>query len=177
MAISLERFARHLAPHAEASNEIKSVSAGLKIWGRHRPLCRDLPISPQEASASQQGSCGGACVVERAIGATSRAIRWTVPVPTPHSLAIASMPFLVRSRPWMRFSKSADIRGRPSCLPCSTARLKSCIDPLPDHAAFELSECSGDLKHEATRRGRRVDRLLIQVKIDATVLVRLNCAL
>ena len=98
MAISLERFTRHLAPHAEASNEIKSVSAGLKIWGRHRPLCRDLPISPQEASASQDKVHAAALTPAKGRPTISRAIRWTVPIPTPHSLAIASMPFLVRSR-------------------------------------------------------------------------------
>jgi hypothetical protein len=71
MAIGLECFARHLAPHAEATNEIKSVSAGLKIWRRHRPL-RPAPISPQEAYARQR-LCGRASALERAADPLYRA--------------------------------------------------------------------------------------------------------
>jgi hypothetical protein len=50
------------------------------------------------------------------------------------------------------------------------------IDAVTDHAAFEFSECSRDLKHEATRGGRRVDRLLIEVQVDAIMLERLDGA-
>src|SRR5262245_54922723 len=38
------------------------------------------------------------------------------------------------------------------------------VDPLADHTAFELGKRAGDLKHKPPGRGRRVDRLLIEVK-------------
>jgi hypothetical protein len=42
------------------------------------------------------------------------------------------------------------------------------MDALADHSALELSEGSGNLEHQLSRRGRGIDRLLIEVQIDAT---------
>jgi hypothetical protein len=47
---------------------------------------------------------------------------------------------------------------------------------LPDHRPLELGEGAGDLKHELSRRRGRVDRLLIQVQIDADCLKMLDRA-
>jgi len=50
--------------------------------------------------------------------------RCTVPVPTPSSLAVASMPFPARNWPWMRFSSSGAIFGRRLREHC---RLRRCV--------------------------------------------------
>jgi adenylate cyclase len=53
---------------------------------------------------------------------------------------------------------------------------KPCADTLADHAALKLGEGAGDLKHEPPGRRGRVNRLLVEVQIDAASLQLLNCA-
>ena len=53
----------------------------------------------------------------------SALMRWTVPDPTPCSLAALSMPVPAFSVARMRFSSSAGMRARPSCFPAALARL------------------------------------------------------
>src|SRR5215472_8518436 len=45
--------------------------------------------------------------------------------------------------------------------------LKAGVDALPDHAALKLGKRTADLKHELACRGGRVDRLLIEIQVDA----------
>ena len=45
--------------------------------------------------------------------------------------------------------------------------LKAGMNTLPDHAALKLGECTADLKHQLAGRRGRVDRLLVEVQIDA----------
>jgi hypothetical protein len=101
-------------------------------------------------------------------------MRWTVPVPTPHSFdnrqhaplgAQQTLNSLFELSRYARATKLFALFHGP---------LESRIDPLPDHAALELGERARNLKHETACGGRRVDRLLIQVKIDATALERLD---
>jgi hypothetical protein len=96
-------------------------------------------------------------------------MRWTVPVPTPHSFdnrqhaplgAQQTLNSLFELSRYARATKLFALFHGP---------LESRIDPLPDHAALELGERARNLKHETA-----CDRLLIQVKIDATVLERLD---
>jgi hypothetical protein len=49
-------------------------------------------------------------------------------------------------------------------------------DTLADHAALKLGKGARDLKHEPPGRGGRVNRLLVEVQIDAASLQLLNCA-
>jgi hypothetical protein len=95
-----------------------------------------IPISPPllYAAASPKGP-------------SSRAIRCTVPVPTPTCLATFNMPLPAFRRPRIRFSTSA-----------------------------ELSERASDLKNQLAHRRRGVDRLLIEVQIDAARFERLDRA-
>jgi hypothetical protein len=44
------------------------------------------------------------------------------------------------------------------------------MDSLADHAALELGERTRELEHQPPGRRRRVDRLLIEVQIDAASL-------
>jgi hypothetical protein len=54
--------------------------------------------------------------------------------------------------------------------------LQPSIDARADSRALELGKGTRDLEHEFARRGRGVDRLLIEVQIDATGLNVLDCA-
>src|SRR6516164_5513517 len=54
--------------------------------------------------------------------------------------------------------------------------LEASMNTLPDHAALKLGKRTADLKHELACRGGRVDRLLIEVQIDAAGLQRLDRA-
>ena len=50
------------------------------------------------------------------------------------------------------------------------------IDARADHRALELGERTRDLEHELARWRRGVERLLIEVQVDAAGLKVLNCA-
>ena len=54
--------------------------------------------------------------------------------------------------------------------------LEASMDALPDHAALKLGECTADLKHQLACRCGRVDRLLVEVQVDAAGLQRLDRA-
>jgi hypothetical protein len=47
--------------------------------------------------------------------------------------------------------------------------LEASVHALPDHAALKLGERAADLKHQLARRCGRVDRLMIEVRIDAAL--------
>src|SRR5262249_14195220 len=61
-------------------------------------------------------------------------------------------------------------------LPLCDRALKASVDALTDHAAFKLGKSTADLKHELACRGGGVDRLLIEVQIDAAGLQGLDGA-
>ena len=52
--------------------------------------------------------------------------------------------------------------------------LEASVDPLPYHAALKLGESTADLKHQLACRCSGVDRLLIEVQINAARLQRLD---
>jgi hypothetical protein len=93
----------------------------------------------------------------------SFAMRWTVPVPTLHSLATARMPLPVRNWLWIRFSIAGFLRS-PELLTRFYSPPKPGADPLADHAALELGKRTSNLKHQPPGRRRRVNRLLVEVK-------------
>jgi hypothetical protein len=97
----------------------------------------------------------------------SRAMRCTVPVPTPHSRATFNMPLPARKWLWICFSRA---------FPRFLGPLKPGADSLPDHAALEFGEGPGNLKHQPSGRCGRVNGLLVEVQIDATSLQRLDSA-
>jgi len=47
--------------------------------------------------------------------------------------------------------------------------LEASVDAMPDHAALKLGKGTADLKHQLACRCGRVDRLLVEVQIDAAV--------
>jgi hypothetical protein len=49
----------------------------------------------------------------------------------------------------------------------SNSALEPRLDPLPDYRPLELGKGAGNLKHKPSHRRGRVDRLLIEVEIDA----------
>ena len=66
--------------------------------------------------------------------------------------------------------------GPPEPLALLHGPLKPGADSLADHAALELGKGAGDLKHQPSGRRRRVDRLLVEVQINAASLKRLDRA-
>jgi len=70
--------------------------------------------------------------VERA--AISRAMRCTVPVPTPSSRATLLMPLPPRNCSWMRFSTFSLMRGRPSVLTFNERRSHHATPPQLGHS-------------------------------------------
>src|SRR5215469_4005042 len=52
--------------------------------------------------------------------------------------------------------------------------LEASVDALPDHAALKLGERAADLKHQLASRCRGIDRLLVEVQINAAGLQRLD---
>src|SRR5262249_47795955 len=54
--------------------------------------------------------------------------------------------------------------------------LKPGVDALSDHAALEFGKGAGNLKHELPGRRGGVERLLIEIEIDAVCLQGLDCA-
>jgi hypothetical protein len=63
-----------------------------------------------------------------------------------------------------------DIDPRPTELLALRDRaLEASMDTLPDHAALKLGKSAVDLKHELAGRRGGVDRLLIEVHIDAAL--------
>src|SRR6516165_7100468 len=73
------------------------------------------------------------------------------------------------------FKRGIDPRPAELRALCDRA-LKASVDALPDHAALKLGERAADLKHELAGRRRGVDRLLVEVEIDAAGLQRLDGA-
>jgi len=73
------------------------------------------------------------------------------------------------------FKRGIDPRPAELRALCDRA-LKASADALPDHAALKLGERAADLKHELAGRRRGVDRLLVEVEIDAAGLQRLDGA-
>src|SRR5215469_11225743 len=61
-------------------------------------------------------------------------------------------------------------------LPLCDRALKAGVDALTDHAALKLGKGTADLKHEFACRGGGVDRLLIEIQIDAAGLQHLDGA-
>ena len=57
--------------------------------------------------------------------------------------------------------------GPPQPLPLRPSAAETGVDALPDHGALELSKSPANLKHQATSRRGRVDRLLVEVQINA----------
>jgi len=54
--------------------------------------------------------------------------------------------------------------------------LEASVDAMPDHAALKLGKGTADLKHQLACRCGRVDRLLVEVQVDAAGLQRLDRA-
>src|SRR6516165_4215317 len=73
------------------------------------------------------------------------------------------------------FKRGIDPRPAELRALCDSA-LKASVDALLDHAALKLGERAADLKHELAGRRRGVDRLLVEVQIDAAGLQRLDRA-
>src|SRR5262249_46592436 len=73
------------------------------------------------------------------------------------------------------FKRGIDSRPTELLALCDRA-LKASVDTLPDHAALKLGERAADLKHRLACRCRGVDRLLVEVQINATCLQRLDSA-
>src|SRR5262249_7417440 len=73
------------------------------------------------------------------------------------------------------FDGGIDLRPT-ELLPLCDRALKANVDALTDRAAFKLGKSTADLKHELACRGGGVDRLLIEVQIDAAGLQGLDGA-
>src|SRR6516225_1871271 len=73
------------------------------------------------------------------------------------------------------FKRGIDPRPTELRALCDRA-FKASVDALPDHAALKLGKRTADLKHELAGRRRGVDRLLVEVEIDAAGLQRLDRA-
>jgi hypothetical protein len=73
------------------------------------------------------------------------------------------------------FDGRIDFRPAELLALCDRA-LKTSVDALTDHAALKLGKSAADLKHELAGWRGGVDRLLIEVQIDAAGLQRLDRA-
>ena len=66
------------------------------------------------------------------------------------------------------FALQGDIDlGPPEPRTLSNRALEPCLDPQPDNRSLELGKGARDLKDKLSHWRRRVDGLLIQVKVDA----------
>src|SRR6516164_4307379 len=59
------------------------------------------------------------------------------------------------------------VLGPPEPRTLSNRALEPCLDPQPDNRSLELGKGARDLKHKLSHWRRRVNGLLIQVKVDA----------
>jgi hypothetical protein len=68
--------------------------------------------------------------------------------------------------PYTRFHSRLDWRAA-QLRPLGPRPCQACVDPLPDHSAFELGEHSAHLEHGAAGRSSGVESLLVKVQIAA----------
>src|SRR5215469_15530449 len=73
------------------------------------------------------------------------------------------------------FDGGIDFRPTELLALCDRA-LEASVDALPDYAALKFPKRAAELKHQLAGRGGGVDRLLIEVQIDAAGLQRLDRA-
>jgi hypothetical protein len=103
-----------------------------------------------------------------------------VPVPRPVSFAVLMMPVPLANSCRAQSSLSASAPGRPNLFRTLPALLTNTVafdlglndtqagpDALADHRALELGEGTGHLEQQLTRRGGGIDRLLVELEIDA----------
>ena len=99
-----------------------------------------------------------------AVGASTRC---TTDVPTPTVRPILRIPIPSARSSRIRCSTDA-LTGPPAELGAALlSPRKAGVDPLSDHAAFELGEDAAHLEHRPTGWRAGVERLLVQIQMAA----------